>query len=352
MKIDSVEVYKLDMDLVEPYEVAYSRFEKAENILIRVSSGILDGWGCAAPDPHVTGEYADVIFKKAQEEIPFLMNKDPFRRAVLVNDLKKRTPGLFSLWAALDMALWDLIGKKADLPVWKILGGYRKRIKTSITVGICGIEETMEKAQEFIDSGFSILKIKGGQDVQLDIERISFIRRKFDSRIQIRFDANQGYSIEETKEFMEKSAPLDIELLEQPTNKARPEDLGVVSKNSSMPIMADESLVSLLDAFHLVKRGLIDLMNIKIMKVGGLSEAIQIDAVARAAGVEVMVGCMDESAIGIAAGLHFALSRKNIRYADLDGHIGLISDPAKDCVILDKGWLYPSSLPGFGWKGL
>ena len=178
------------------------------------------------------------------------------------------------------------------------------------------------------------------------------MREKIDSRVQIRFDANQGYSIDEAKEFMKKSTHLDIELLEQPTTKARPEDLGVVTKISSMPVMADESLVSLLDAFHLVKRGFIDLMNIKIMKVGGLSEAIQIDAVARAAGVEVMVGCMDESAIGIAAGLHFALSRKNIRYADLDGHMGLIGDPAKDCVIFDKGWLYPSPLPGFGWKGM
>jgi L-alanine-DL-glutamate epimerase-like enolase superfamily enzyme len=352
LKIDSVEVYRLDMDLVEPYEVAYSRFDIAENILIRISSGILDGWGCAAPDPHVTGEYPDVIYTKALDQIPFLLHKDPFRRALLVNDLKKRTPGLFSLWAALDMALWDLLGKKADLPVWKILGGYRSKIKTRITIGICGIDETLNKAREYTDSGFSILKIKGGQDVQLDIDRITQLRKKIDPKVQIRFDANQGYSIDEAKVFINKSGLLNIELIEQPTTKARPEDLGVVTNFSAMPVMADESLVSLLDAFHLVKRGLIDLMNIKIMKVGGLSEAIQMDAVARAAGVEVMVGCMDESAIGIAAGLHFALSRKNIRYADLDGHMGLIGDPAKDCVILEKGWLYPSHLPGFGWKGM
>ncbi len=352
MKIESVEIYRLDLELTEPYEVAYSCFDKAENVLIRISSGGYSGWGCAAPDPHVTGEHADDIELKAREQIPFLLGSDPFRKARILDDLKKRTPGLFSLWAAVDIALWDLMGKKADLPVWKIIGGYRSRIRTSMTIGICGVDDTLMQARSYVESGFSILKIKGGLDVEKDVERISRLRSSLDRRIQIRFDANQGYSIEEARRFLEKTAHLDIELFEQPTSKNRPRDLGVVTRFSETPVMADESLVSLLDAFHLVKKGLIDLMNIKLMKVGGLTEAIQFDAVARSAGVEVMVGCMDESAIGIAAGLHFALSRKNIRYADLDGHMGLVSDPAAGCVIQKNGWLYPSEGAGFGWKGL
>jgi len=352
LKIDSVEVFRLDLDLTEPYEVAYSCFEKAENVLIRISSETYSGWGCAAPDPHVTGEDIGDIFVRGEEQIPFLLGRDPFRKARIMDYLKKRTPGLFSLWAAVDMALWDLMGKKAGLPVWKILGGYRSRIRTSMTIGICSVEDTLKQARRYCDSGFSILKIKGGQEVQEDIERISMLRKSLDRRIQIRFDANQGYSIEEARMFLDKTKELRIELFEQPTSMNRPKDLGVVTRFSETPVMADESLVSLLDAFHLVKKDLIDLMNIKIMKVGGLTEAIQFDAVARSAGVEVMVGCMDESAIGIAAGLHFALSRKNIRYADLDGHLGLVSDPAKECVILKEGWLYPSESAGFGWAGL
>ena len=352
MKIDSVEIFLIDLGLPEAYQISYSKFDKAENVLIRISSGNLDGWGCAAPDPQVTGEYPEAIYKEALIQKTFLLNKDPFRRAKIVSDLKKRTPGLYSLWAAVDMALWDLLGKKAGIPVWKILGGYRERIKTSVTINICNMDETLKRAKAFCEDDFTILKIKGGLDVEQDIARITELRKALNKTIQIRFDANQGYSLEEALYFLKKSQELDIELFEQPTHMGRPEQLGVVTRGSSTPVMADESLISLLDAFHLVKKGLIDLMNIKIMKVGGLSEAIQIDAVARSAGVEVMVGCMDEAALGIAAGLHFALSRKNIRYADLDGHFDLLSDPTKGCIKLHKGYLYPNKVAGFGWEGM
>lgn len=352
MKIDSIEIIPLNMPLKEPYLIAYDSFNKAENLLVHIESGGLNGWGCAAPDPHVTGEQPKELLQQGLAILPSFMKKDPFRKAVIMKQLKKETPGSYSLWAAVDMALWDLIGKKADLPLWKILGGYRDRIRTSVTIGICDCTETLRQAKELVQSGNLVLKIKGGLDVYEDLERIKALRMDLPSALQIRFDANQGYCIDDALLFLEKSKNLDIELFEQPTSKGSPEHLGLVTRASNTPIMADESLLSLLDAFHLVRKGLIDLMNIKLMKVGGLTEAIQIDAVARSAGVEVMIGCMDESALGISAGLHFALSRPNIRYADLDGHFGLIDDPAAGTILYRKGYLYPGPGAGFGWKGL
>jgi len=351
LKITNIDAWPVEMRLMEPYTIAYETIEKITNIFIRIETdkGII-GFGCAAPDKQITGETPESVTLALNEIVlPNLRGSDPIRYSMLLERLKPNLKEQPSVLAAVDMALFDILGKVSGLPIWKLLGGFRDGIKTSVTIGILPESETIEKAKYWVEQEFKCLKIKGGLDVDSDISKVIGVRNAVGDKIEIRFDANQGFSVYEALKFVEKTKKTRVELIEQPTPKGNPDLLGRVTSDVSIPVMADESLITLRDAFRLARRDLVDMVNIKLMKVGGISEALQINAVARSAGLEVMVGCMDEAALAIAAGLHFALARPNVIYADLDGHIGLQGDPSEGAVIIRNGKLFPNDKPGLGF---
>mgnify|MGYP006281110131 FL=1 len=351
MRITTMEAWTEQLHLEEPYTIAYETIDRVAAVFVRAETdtGIV-GYGCAAPDLQVTGETPESVMEKFDSVVAaYMKNADPLRIALHMERLKSELPRDPSLLAMIDMALHDILGRRAGLPLYRILGGYREGIATSITIGIMPLAATVEKAREYIDRGFRSLKLKGGRDVDEDIEKVMRVREQVGAEIELRFDANQGYSFDDSLKFVEMTEEAEPELLEQPTPRGDPDMLKRVTGEVELPVMADESLMNLRDAFRLVRRDLADMVNIKLMKVGGILEALQINAVARSAGLEVMVGCMDEPALGIAAGLHFALARPNVAYADLDGHFGLIGDPSAGAVILKEGTLYPTGKPGLGF---
>lgn len=354
MKIRQVNSFFRTIRLNEPYAVAYDSFDKCESVFINVLTGNgISGWGCAAPDPGVTAETATEVLRCASKVIePYLKGSDVFRYGLIMDELGKLIPDKPGALAMVDMALHDIIAQKAGVPLYQLLGGYRDSIPTSVTIGIMPVKQSLSYARLYVSRGFGILKVKGGCDVLEDIDKMIRIRELVGKHIVLRFDANQGYSLQDALDFLKGVRNADIELLEQPTQKRDFDTLKMITQKSDLPVMADESLITLRDAFLLSRDQCIDLINIKLMKTGGILEAMHVNSVARAAGINVMVGCMDESALGISAGLHFTLSRPNITLADLDGHLDLVDDPFAGLVKISDGRLIPSDSPGLGVSSL
>jgi L-alanine-DL-glutamate epimerase-like enolase superfamily enzyme len=354
MKINHSQCLVKTLHLREPYSITYESVDQFDNIFIHITTAEgYHGWGCAAPVKSVTGETTKDILDRFKDIIePCLIGEDVFRYAHIMETLKKEIPDQPSARAMVDMALHDILSQRTGVPLYKLLGGYRSSIPTSITIGIMPSKAALAYARSHVKAGFTILKIKGGKNVSEDIEKINRIREILGRKIRIRFDANQGYSVEESMKFIKGTQQARVELIEQPTPKDKLEQLAQVTRKASMPVMADESLLSLKDVFRLSKDHATDLINIKLMKTGGIMEGMHINSVAKAAGISAMVGCMDESALGIAAGLHMSLSRPNIKYADLDGHLDITDDPFEGLLRIEKGVLIPPPSIGLGWMGL
>ncbi|WP_378179835.1 mandelate racemase/muconate lactonizing enzyme family protein [Aquimarina sp. SS2-1] len=349
MKITNISYERLDLQLSEPYTIAYETVSKAINFILKIETDKnVVGYGCAAPDMVVTGETPEDVEQDIRGVIiPYLKGKNAFMSSEILAELKLLLKKKSSALAIVDIALLDIAARKLNIPLYQFLGGYRHSISTSITIGILPLEDTLKTAAEFVTQGFNIIKVKGGLSLKEDIEKMIRLRENFPA-VELRFDGNQGYTAEQAIEFYKRTKEVNIEFFEQPTKVGFDERMGVVTDGTSIPVMADESIKSVKDTFRLAQGEFIDMVNIKIQKVGGIREAMHINAVAQSAGLETMVGCIDECSLGISAGLHFALSRKNIQYADLDGHLDIVNDPFKGLFRLEKGVLYPSTDAGLG----
>jgi L-alanine-DL-glutamate epimerase-like enolase superfamily enzyme len=350
MKIIQAMAIPVELQLKEPFAIANETIEVADNILIRLETetGII-GWGCSTPDA-VTSETKDTVLRNFEAAKRLVIGCDPTRINLVNFALDSDIKGNSSLKAGINMALYDIIGKMAGIPLFRLLGGYREKIATSVTIGLNNTNLMVEKAKQIVSDGFKFIKIKCGINADDDIENIIAIREAVGPTIKLRLDANEGYSVEEALRIvktLEKNA-VAIEMLEQPTKANYLYSLKDVARQCSVPIMADETALTLRDSFKLVRLEIADMINIKLMKIGGITNAIKANALAELADVPVMVGCMNESMAAMSAGVHFACAFRNVEYADLDSALDFTNDVAKGGARYEDGYVIPSERPGLG----
>ncbi len=341
--------------LTRPYTIAFRSVADVEMGLVEMETETgLVGMGCASPEPHVTGETREACAAALDlHEIGWLEGEDVRTLPALGRRLAQRMAHTPAARAALDMALHDLLAQHLGVPLVEMLGRAHQSLPTSITIGIKPLEATLEEADEYLGRGFKVLKVKLGHKLEEDLERLLKLRERIGDQAAIRVDPNQGYSPAEVQSFVQKTADLDIEFLEQPLPADRVDALRELPEPVRRRVAADETLLNEADALRLIAPPrACGIFNIKLMKCGGVQPARRIADVAETAGIELMWGCMDESIISISAALHAALASPATRYLDLDGSLDLASDVVSGGFVLEDGIMRTTDAPGLGLKRL
>lgn len=356
MKIQDIQVSLEPLALTRPYTIAYKTVSEVSICFVKVigENGMV-GMGACNPSKYVVNETVEESFA--------LLNADSVREAYIGKDIRKlrslceelhqHFPDKPGAKAALDIAFHDLFAQQLGIPLVDYLGRFHNRLATSITIGIKNVSETLEEAQEYYDRQFKILKVKLGQSVEEDIERLVKLRERFGNKMGIRVDANQGYSVVDLKRYHAATAQLHVELVEQPLPATAIEAMRSLPAEIRSTLAADESLVTAQDAYQLVGTPpACGIFNIKLMKCGGIYQAQRIADVGRLAGLELMWGCNDESIVSIAAALHVAFANPHTRYIDLDGSLDLAKNFVAGGFHLSDGFMQTVDAPGLGVQTL
>ncbi len=356
MKIQSIELKHVSIPLKKPFKTALRTALSAEDtiLLIHTDNG-QTGYGEAPPTAVITGDTNGSIRGAIQENIGnALIGEEIENIEGIMQKLDKSIIRNASARAAIDMAIYDLFGKLYGAPVYKLLGGYRDRIESDITLSINEPEEMREDALQAIAQGFTAIKMKVGGDILKDIQRVKAVREAIGYNIKIRLDANQGWQPKEAVRGIRKleDAGLEMELVEQPVKAWDLEGLKFVTDHVETLIMADESMFSPYDAFKILSMRAADLINIKLMKCGGIHQALKIVAIAEACGVECMLGSMLESKVAVTAAAHLAGAKKNITRFDLDTVYLLAENPVLGGVETEGPILVLPKGPGLGIEGV
>ena len=352
MKIKDINLYHLSVPLKKPFKTALRTVESAEETIVEITTeeGVT-GLGEAPPTAVITGDTNQSIRGIIEKKIrPVLIGQKVDSLERMIELVNLAAIGNNSAKAAVDMAVYDLFGKLYNLPLFRLLGGYRNKITSDLTISVNQPAEMSSDAREAVEQGYKTLKLKVGKTMKKDLARVKSIREAVGPEISIRLDANQGWQAKEAVYAIKRMEEegLNIELVEQPVKASDYKGLKYVTDNVLTPVMADESLFSPKDCLKLLEMRACDLVNIKLMKSGGIYNALKINAIAESYGIECMLGSMLEAKVSVTAASHLAAAKKNITRLDLDAPSLLAEDPVQGGIEISGPGIKLPEKPGLG----
>ena len=352
--VAKVEIAPIRLSLREPFAVAYATQHDIPTILVRTSTaGGAAGWGEATPDPNVTGEtFAGALAMLVTDLGPALIGLDVRDREGAIRRLDALVNAAPAAKAALDIALHDLVARAAGLPLWALLGGRSKpHLTISRVVSMKAPDAMAVDATRHVADGFATVKLKVGDPVnpRLDVTRVAAVRAAVGPDIGIKVDANQGWrtagvAIPAVRGLLASSP----DYVEQPVDQHDLDGLAEVRRLTGATIMADEAVHGVREMGRVVALRAADLVNIKLMKTGGLVNALRVNAIAEAAGIGAQVGTMVESSIASAAGLHLATALANVRTVEMGGPLMITDDIGDLGTSYDRDRITLRDAPGLG----
>jgi len=355
LTITSIEIRRAVVPYVRPFVISSGATAVLETLLVTVhSAGGLTGIGEVNPMTAYSGETPSGIEEAIRRYLAPAVTGHPAAAVAGLHarmDAALRGNGLAK--AAIDIAVHDLVGRAWGVPVSALLGGpVRDQIPLAWVVGMGTMDEMVEEAARYAAIGFPTIKVKIGRDPEADLALVAAVREAIGPRVRLRVDANQGYDAATALRTLRRMERYDLELVEQPVAGSDLQGMAALTQALDVPVMADESLQTLTDAWEIIRRGAADVLNIKIVKPGGLYRSRQIAALAEAAGLRCMVGSMPELGVTSIAGAHFAAATPSVTYpCEVIGPLMTEEDILEDPIISVQtapGYLRVPTAPGLG----
>lgn len=328
--IQRVVLEEVSYPLKTPFKTALREATHSQSLYVKIycTNGII-GIGECTETIAITGEsLSSQRYIIENFFIPRLQNRNILEYESLLSELHLLAPNNYSAKAAVDCAIYDCVSQFYQLPIYQLLGGKSKELLTSVTVSLNNLDQMIKQTRNYLEHGYKLLKLKLGNEIEKDIERFIELSRVVPEDVIFRIDANQGWTFKEAWRFINETHVYHhkIQFLEQPVHKLQLQELKQLKNETPISIMADESIFDCYEAKVALELGAMDAINIKLMKCGGISQAMQLANLAKIYQVPCMLGCMLETEVAIYYAIQVAYSNSNIDYVDLDSPL-LINHP-------------------------